>query len=85
MTERNTKNNYHTYGTSMSRFNDQTFSKLKSNSRFRETGSIIYKDSPLSPGIESKKNRDGPIEYLSTSQQIYDIKGNTFKNTLIPK
>ena len=25
------------------------------------------------------------MEFLSTSQQFYDIKGNTFKNTLIPK
>jgi hypothetical protein len=39
----------------------------------------------LSPGVENKKNKEGPMEFLSTSQQFYDIKGNTFKNTLIPK
>ena len=69
----------------MSRFNDQNFSKLKSSSRFRETGAIIYKDSPLSPGVENKRNLDTTLEFLSTSQQFYDIKGNTFKNTLVPK
>jgi hypothetical protein len=69
----------------MNRFNDQNYSKLKTESRFREAGSIITKESPFSPSLESKRNKDQGLEFLSTSQQIFDIKGNSFKNTLIPK
>ena len=64
ITLRNLTNPYFSSPTSITKFNNQRFSHLKNESRFKS------KKSPL------KK---------APSPSLYDIKGNTFKNTLLPK
>lgn len=64
-TMRNLQNPYFSSPTSVSKFNNQRFSRLKNESRFKKN-----------PERETKS----PLEKL-----MYDIKGNTYKNTLLPK
>ena len=73
-TLRNIFHPYHSNGHSMQKFNQQKLSKLKIESRFRSTFNSVVPDTldDLSP-FEGKEG------------QFYDIKGNTFKDTLIPK
>ena len=89
---------YHSNTVGLKAFNNQKISKLKPQSRFLSKNDMDFADQAaeysLEGGIEpsrtdspdrasdkvfsSKKIRMGP-------RQFYDIKGNTFKQTLIPK
>lgn len=92
-------NNYHTNGFGTQIFNNQKFTQLKNESRFRENTNqtmavenICTSWSPDSPNIDktftNQRGLNKSMVIDSTkdgSQKMYDIKGNTFKNTLIPK
>ena len=77
-------------------FNNQKFTKLKNDSRFREnmnktmTSDFVQSTwSPDSPELIREKrilNKSVIVDStLDESHKMYDIKGNTYKNTLIPK
>ena len=63
VTLRNLSHPYFSSPTSITKFNNQRFSQLKNQSRFKVNKS--------------------PLKLATPS--LFDIKGNTFKNTLLPK
>ena len=96
LTARNAKTNYHTSGVGYQIFNNQKFTKLKNDSRFRDNMNMTMASdavqsawSPDSPELRKEKrglNKSVVIDSTKDeSQKMYDIKGNTYKNTLIPK
>lgn len=74
VTLRNSQHPFHSRGPRQVAFNDVTYNELKQRSRFGEATNTM----PASPAPIKDIN---PID----RELYYDIKGNTFKNTLIPE
>lgn len=77
-TARNTEHQFHSNGFRQQSFNNQKYNHLMKHSRFHATDVVDDILSPESP-IQKKgyKTIIGEVEY--------DIKGNTYKNTLLPE
>lgn len=84
LTMRNTNNPFFSYGPTMQSFNDQILTKLKNESRFRQTFNEGMNKEPMSTDSVELSNPDSVTRTMQP-KQFYDIKGNSFKNTLIPK
>lgn len=85
VTLRNTYNPYFSQGPGYQRFNNQRLSKIKSQSRFLNQSEANDAGSDLRTSqsfIDSSKK--AAKSYREMPSKLYDIKGNTFKNTLIP-
>jgi hypothetical protein len=75
VTLRNTQHPFHSKGVRQERFNDVRYNDLKERSRFQ--GEQAKDRGPMSPEPASSRN-------LIDEGLFFDIKGNTYKNTLIP-
>lgn len=74
VTLRNNQHPFHSSGVRQISFNDVNYNELKQKSRFGD--SIV---NPID--VESPKK----VHNTSEKELFYDIKGNSFKNTLIPE
>ena len=84
LTMRNTNHPFFSYGPTMQSFNDQILTKLKNESRFSQTFQDGMGKDQLSTDSVELSNPNSGIRTMKP-KQFYDIKGNSFKNTLIPK
>lgn len=92
MTLRNFKHPFYSSGVNLQKFNNQRLSKLSKESRYNQT--LNASDIPglnIDINTRSKSHftrtpeKCEKIETEKSPLKFYDIKGNSFKNTLIPK
>jgi hypothetical protein len=80
VTLRNSQQKFHSNGHRQLSFNDQKYDKLTKDSRYRTASEV---DHILTP--ESPMQKVGQHTIALDTELQYDIKGNTYKDTLIPE